>query len=312
MIPYEDSLRLSGVDPALPGLVEFYNDYCSNIKDFKNIPADLISKFNDQLYLEEDFKYYLIFLGSFGWAVDCALISQFLINLNPNKRFVGRGEYYLITRFLDRRDKIEEVLSVVSEKLSKKIVMSGHGLFSPFLSGRESEIFGILNKFSADLLPYGYKIIPFYGTLLGLVRDKRILHHDDDIDLLILPSDTSDKNWSENLNEFEAKTSVLGIEYKNRLDGHVHIKYANSVQFDIFFPCVVGEEYRIKSYITKLGYFSFKKNELLELEKKSMPGYDLMIPVKSDVILEKIYGSNWMVEDKYFAWPWSLKDEVVK
>ena len=47
MMTYEELLRLSGVEPDLAGSVEFYNDYCSNVGDFKSIPDDLILKFNN-------------------------------------------------------------------------------------------------------------------------------------------------------------------------------------------------------------------------------------------------------------------------
>src|SRR4051794_30138768 len=86
----------------------------------------------------------------------------------------------------------------------------------------------------ADLREFGVEPFVCYGTLLGLVRDGRLIAHDDDADLAYLsahehPADVVRESYA-----IERHLRQKGLPVFRHSAGHIQLHFADDVCFDIF------------------------------------------------------------------------------
>jgi hypothetical protein len=259
---------------------------------------------------ESEAKNLLSLIGVFDQEVDFELILLFFASLGfPNKGFIPRSKYAFLSTVLNTRSKILGLTGFLSRALEKEIHMSAHGIFKSYLKGSERAVFRLVHKINSELENYDYKLIPFYGTLLGIVRDGEFMAHDDDLDFLILPLGNHRSDWKDNMLVLEQIFNVKKYEITNKLDGHMHVRFDPQChQFDIFVAGRADNRFRVKSYSAKAGYFSIEQGDLSNLRLLELEDFSAYVPVKSEDLLQEIYGANWRTKDMFFGWPWPLDD----
>lgn len=135
-------------------------------------------------------------------------------------------------------------------------------------------------------------VFPFYGTLLGLVRDGTCIENDDDIDFLV------------NIDEKEKIISLfksLGLKIVVNKENFTQITYLIDRQVvlcDFYFYSLKEE-----TLIEKWNFFGretdpnfhihFKKNLFFPSKAMLWNEIDLKIPNQPEEILEMCYGDRW-------------------
>ncbi len=150
------------------------------------------------------------------------------------------------------------------------------------------EVHNILNKYK---LPY----FADYGTLLGIIREKGFIKHDDDIDFTIPPNSPSPREYMEILNKSKKLKFCWGFEYKGRI---TELTYSyKEIPIDFFFSCV--EDGCIYDYVyiyTKGGaeWIPYRQKRMINNKfiKTVVNKQEVFIPDNYEEVLKTTYG-NW-------------------
>lgn len=145
-----------------------------------------------------------------------------------------------------------------------------------------------------------------YGTLLGFIREKGFLEHDDDIDLGVLPGEWTPRRVARVLLEEEKGFSFLfAFSYQGNVT-ELKLQY-DGVPIDLFFYEDDGEKFYAGSYhyLPNVQYPSPDANsaqrvcepKIERLEKRNVLGVDFPVPSNPEQVLTELYG-NWRVPDR--------------
>ncbi|MBG6183362.1 SAM-dependent methyltransferase [Arthrobacter sp. CAN_A214] len=169
------------------------------------------------------------------------------------------------------------------------------GLVEDVLDEAEHLIALLHNALSIDLFVTG-------GTLLGPVRNGRILANDDDADLAYLsvhdnPSDVALESF-----EVERTLRARGYEVVRHSSGHLQLMFPGGSMTDSFYLDIF-------SYFVCSGWFygTFHAREraervnILPLKRLPVNGRMLPGPAQPEQLLEAIYGPRWETPDPTFT-----------
>ena len=186
-------------------------------------------------------------------------------------------------------------LSPISEKLTRNLKIGINKI---------SDIIVLLNK-------NGLKCVPAYGTLLGLVRESRLLPYDDDVDIWVLEKNlgelqedilgTIKENFFPDSNYMRIRTFYLPknkfCKFKKpaKLTVTFYFNDKTHLRMDFYLLCESGEYYYDTDNqvnLFRLPTYLFEKTKYLKVA-----GNNLLVPCKHDKILETIYG-DWRLPVK--------------
>ena len=199
----------------------------------------------------------------------------------------------------------------------------------------------ILKEMLKELIPYikGDWFLSD-GGLLGLKRNKDLLDHDDDLDLYLMPHarlELPDDHPTLGQQEYYMESKVyrkneqvfnpnLWIEYLSYLRCIPEASGMNRAELFKFgksrysHECIVPEFtkpyidiFHLKygdpiSYHYCIPYWTEFKNqyytipEVESLEENNDLGFKIFIPKKSEDVLGRLYGSDWIIENKNFLY----------
>lgn len=138
----------------------------------------------------------------------------------------------------------------------------------------------------------GIEFFPFYGTLLGLVREDSCIDGDDDIDLMVSYNDRG-----------KIYEIMSGLGMKNTDGGRNFLQFTYKIKdqpvIADFYLFEETEEYLIEKWnffgreMDERYNVHFDKNKIFPLIKKEWKGIDLRIPNNSEFIIEYCYGKEW-------------------
>ena len=139
------------------------------------------------------------------------------------------------------------------------------------------------------------------GTLLGVTRDKRLIDHDDDVDLaVLLDADTHEgaaEEWARLRGELKAR-GVLDEE--NMMSPEIFKIRSSGPYFVDVFPAWVVDG-RVHVYPHTFGELA--EDEVFPLKTCKVTGHP--IPAEPEKMLALNYGENWQTPDPYFKFPWN-------
>jgi SAM-dependent methyltransferase len=150
-----------------------------------------------------------------------------------------------------------------------------------------------------DLRAAGVDPFVCYGTLLGLVRDGRLIPHDDDADLAYL---------SRHENPADVALESLAIERALRARGHAVLRHSGGhlqVRFDL--DGALDHYIDVFTAFRTEGctYLCFQVGDvaldLSRLGTLSALGREFPVPVEAEALLAATYGPGWRVPDPSFT-----------
>ena len=188
-----------------------------------------------------------------------------------------------------------------------QLVMAKHRTLSyPVLLTHRDSFLEALDMLFPLLAQEGKQAVLCYGTLLGAVRDKGFIAHDDDVDVLYFDGATSLEDALANRDALIGRLKAAGYRiFGNTKNFHIVI---NGRALDIF-PCwkdgdqlyLLMEQYKIRGIPFELV---FPAGEV-ELYGHSYPA-----PANPEGFLLERYGEGWAQANPYFEWPWHLSEPV--
>lgn len=158
-----------------------------------------------------------------------------------------------------------------------------------YLKNRKNlkEIVSFLDKNNIDY-------IVFYGTLLGICRDGDLIHHDDDVDILVHSSYYKKlKNMICDPLNFPNLTWFLGHN-----KSFINFHRENGVTTDLYFYYPMGDYY-VEEWnfhadeITKEKHLHIPKDLIEEKQYFDMGDFKVKVPKKMNEVCEFLYGERY-------------------
>lgn len=194
---------------------------------------------------------------------------------------------------LDLRDEQGRWLSV---NKWGRLAPSFDGLDARALHAR---LYQRLDDLMADLRGAGVEPFICYGTLLGLVRDGRLIAHDDDADLAYLsahdhPADVARENY-----EIERALVARGHSVVRHSAGHLQVRFETDGVLDHYLDVFTAFAVEGSTYLAfQVGAEGLDLSRRVEL---TVDGRVLPAPAEAEGLLAATYGEGWRVPDPSFT-----------
>lgn len=166
----------------------------------------------------------------------------------------------------------------------------------------------IFRVFEENNFNYAYD----FGSLLGIIREKKFMEHDDDIDLMIILDDNSKiKSIPEilkpygfrlnNLYKVEDEIVEYNFEYKESgltIDVFLNIRDTEDKLVSYWLYQDANKKYEDEDEMT---VSLSKKCNITEFKYVNYWGVDLRIPKNAEEVLYWHYGEKWMVKNSKYS-----------
>ncbi len=141
-----------------------------------------------------------------------------------------------------------------------------------------------------------------FGSVLAVVRDRALIPHDDDIDLIVGFEPGEAPTLAAALARIEEHLRGQGYEVTGAFAAHRHVRRPGRKKTDVFVGLFEGETVSwypgARGGLTRSIVFPPRTAELL--------GVPCPIPAQPEVYLERLYGPGWRVPDPHFSHAWNL------
>ncbi|WP_432450717.1 adenylyltransferase/cytidyltransferase family protein [Aliiroseovarius marinus] len=180
----------------------------------------------------------------------------------------------------------------------------GHGYGRKTFSNRaHGEIWTKVENVLSVLSKYSDKVFLNSGTLLGVVRDGKLIDHDDDVDLAVVLEASSQEEAGRAFNQLQQELIAHGYARPHKpkqggYDAIIKFDVGDGMVFDLFPAWIEGDKLNVYPYL--LG--EAKSSDLLPLKTCEITG--LPIPSNPERLLEVNYGENWRTPDRYWRFEW--------
>ncbi|MEO5377119.1 MAG: LicD family protein [Magnetococcus sp. DMHC-6] len=200
------------------------------------------------------------------------------------------------------KNRCEEIFDLLWSRVSTIIspyTLNGHGYNLALVNRNPVEVWGNISSYFNILSSLGYECFINSGTLLGPIRNGRLIGHDDDVDLgVVLKSETLldvAKEWYQLVQKFD-KLGILSETFDPEIANYMRIRHEGKAKVDIF-PAWILQD---KLYIYPHTNGELPREALLPLKPYENSGVHVLMPQNPEAILEINYGPGWRIPDPTF------------
>jgi hypothetical protein len=181
--------------------------------------------------------------------------------------------------------------------------LSPHG-YLPALAGVDATaVWESVKVIISELATLGYPALINSGTLLGAVRDGKLIGHDDDVDLAVVlrgtDATTIAREWV-SLRRTMSDSMLIDESFEQKNQMHCKLRRAGGVSVDLF-PAWIIEG---RAYIWPHTFGTIAESELLPLASMTISGVTLPVPCRPESFLTSNYGATWNIPDPTFRFQW--------
>ena len=178
-----------------------------------------------------------------------------------------------------------------------------HGFMRAMSSREPAQVWRDIGALIDKLAAIGYDCFINSGTLLGAIRDRQLIAHDDDVDLgVVLKSDTLVgvvAEWQA-LKETLRGQGLLDEKFEARMRTHAKIGAAGGASVDLFPAWILDG----RAYVWPHTAGEIPREALLPLKKVVLEAVELPIPQQAEQMLQCNYGPGWRQPDPSFRFDW--------
>ena len=199
------------------------------------------------------------------------------------------------------QERFEQFVSLLT--LASERGVSLEGIFIPqsFNAMDHDAIWSDLRSVFQKLETVVGEVFLNSGTLLGVVRDKALIAHDDDIDLAVVLKPGNQTDAAEAWIEMQGLLAEHGLLAKRQGPNPGTVKLISGGSYNIdLFPAWIDDG-AVFVYPHTSG--QLEESDLLPLKPCETSG--LPIPAHPEAMLAQNYGDGWRVPDPGYEFPWA-------
>ena len=243
----------------------------------------------------------------------CICAHILLLELNNkdsiNTRFLRKFSPLLSNDLLINQltEETEHLLKTRGEGQAK-ITISRHEIHEARLIKKKNLFLQGMDKVINSLSKGGITAMLGYGTLLGAVRERSFMAHDDDVDLIYFDGSKSKDEVESKKPHIIELLAASGIMAWDSGYGHLHTAVDEGVGVDLF-P-IWEEEGQAFLAMEQLKIRGTPFNTLIPPSTVKLYDREFPAPANPEAFLADRYGEGWLYPDPYYEWPWPI-DRIV-
>lgn len=127
--------------------------------------------------------------------------------------------------------------------------------------------------------------IMIFGTLLGYIRENKFIDGDNDVDLLIHIND------KENIHK-HLRSKGYRLRIVNKYFTQVYI---NKLPIEFYFYWLDNKGRFTQGFDGPPKRYCYSTEDIFPTKQVKFNGYNIYIPNKPEIVLEKVYGKEWYI-----------------
>ena len=200
---------------------------------------------------------------------------------------------------VERYQQFEQVLKYAVQEPAR---LEGLYFQTAFANMDQQAIWADIAAVMQRLAALGRSAFLNSGTLLGAVRERRLIAHDDDVDLALCLKAASPEAAAALWHKARAELNAAGLLSRRQPSNPGTIKLESAGPYNIdLFPAWIAEG-RVFVYPHTAGELS--EDQLLPLAECETTG--LPIPRDAEAMLAVNYGEGWRHPDPTYQFNWTL------